>query len=61
VQEARLVSFLYAQAGLSFLKERPIRPYSNISAGLGFSLYTGAVAQIEVLCNAVQYQNRNIR
>jgi hypothetical protein len=61
LQEARIVSFLYAQAGLSFLKENPYRPYSTATAGLGFSLYAGPVAQIEVLCNAAQFQSQNLR
>jgi hypothetical protein len=61
LQEARIVSFLYAQAGLAFLKENPLRPYATASAGIGLSLYAGSVAQIELLCNAVQFQNQTRR
>ena len=61
LSEGRINTFLYAQTGLSFLKPNLFQPYANASVGLGLSFAAGPLAQIELLCNAAQYQNRNIR
>ena len=61
LQDARVVTFLYLQGGLHWLKEFPLRPYATATSGVGISLSAGPVAQIELLCNAAQYQSRNIR
>ena len=62
LQEARIVAFLYAQGGLSFLKnQHPTRPLAMASTGLGVSLYAGPAAQIELLCNLGQLQSKPTR
>jgi hypothetical protein len=59
--DAKISTFLYAQAGLAFLKESPLKPYATASSGLGLAFSAGPVAQIELLLNAAQYQNKNQR
>lgn len=46
LQDARVGTFLYAQAGLSFLKANPYRPYFTAATGLGLSFSVGPYAQI---------------
>lgn len=57
LHEARIVSFLYAQGGLSFLKENALKPLWIASTGLGFSFALGPLAQVELLCVAAHRQS----
>lgn len=61
ISDARLVTFLYAQGGLAFLKQHPMRPHSLASCGLGLSFYAGPFTQIELLCNLAQWQSKPLR
>jgi hypothetical protein len=61
LSEANIVHFLYGQLGLSFLKgDKVFSPYALGSGGMGLSFSIGP-AQIELLCNLAQYQNKQLR
>jgi hypothetical protein len=61
LKEAGIVSFLYTQMGVAFLKSQPLRPYVLSSCGLGLSFYAGPFTQIELLCNLMQWQSKPLR